>query len=293
MRRLLQISIALLFLAGIAGPAHAGTQGPTKSLGKAKGLEYRGATFPSVFSQAGATVGCKADTFALGGGGVVDGADGLSTLVGSAPADLNKDTSANAWQALGTSMNGRDERTYAICSKEALPFVPGFTSFPATPGEQTQDVGCPSPSERLVSGGVFNDEGNPVKILESRPLDTSADLDSVPDDGWRLIGENTGGSVSNPTILITCSDSAELSYVTKTANVPASALGKPVAKCPNRFAVSGGGFEAGGGGTPSGLTPWDSKDRKKVPEDGWKASVYNASIDTLAVTSTAICLRTL
>ncbi|MDX6586402.1 MAG: hypothetical protein QOI31_875 [Solirubrobacterales bacterium] len=272
-------------------PAHAGSQGPTKSLGKAKGLEYRTAMFPSVASQAGATVTCKDETFALGGGGFIDGADGLSELIGSSPADLNPDDSANAWQALGTSTTGRDEQTYAICAKEALPFEPGFTSFPGSPGIQTREVGCPS--GRLVSGGIFNDDGNPVRVLESTPIDNGSDPDSAPDDGWRLVGENTGGSVSTPIIFIACSETAQLTYVSKDKNMPQGALGKSIAKCPNRYAVTGGGFEAQGVGPASGLSPWDSKDRKKVPEDGWQARVYNASIDTIEVTSTAICLKNL
>ncbi len=271
--------------------AHAGSPGPTKSLGKAKGLEYRTATFPSVVSEAGATVECRNATFALGGGGLIDGADGLSTLIGSAPADLNPNDSANSWQALGTSMNGRDERTYAICSKEAISFVPGFTSFPATPGVETREVGCPS--GRLVSGGIFNDDGNPVRILESTPIDSSGDLDSTPDDGWRLVAQNNGGSASTPIIFMVCSETAVLTYVSENKNVPQDALGKAIAKCPNRYAVTGGGYEAQGVGPPTGLTPWDSKDKKKVPEDGWAARVYNASLDTVAVTSTAICLKKL
>jgi hypothetical protein len=283
------ISVAVL-LAG-ASLAHAGSQGPTKSLGKAKGLEYRTATFPSVASQAGATVACKDDTFALGGGGLIDGADGLSALTSSAAVDVNPDDSANSWQALGTSTAGRDEQTYAICSKAALPFAPGFTSFPGSPGIQTREASCPS--GRLISGGIFNDDGNPVRILESTPIDTSSDLDSAPDDGWRLVGENNGGSTSTPIIFMMCSESAELTYVSKNKNVPQGALGKSIAKCPNRYAVTGGGFEAQAVGPASGLSPWDSKDRKKVPEDGWQARVYNASIDTVAVTSTAICVKKL
>ena len=283
------IVFALMFLFGLtgAGAASAGTQGPTKSLGKAKGIEYRLATYPSVTSAGGAIVTCKDETFALGGGGLIDGADGLSALISSAPVDLNPDNSANDWQVLGTSAAGRDEQTYAMCSKTALGFVAGPTLFPM--GVQTHTVGCPG--GRVVSGGILNDDDNPVRILESTPVDSGADSDSVPDNGWRLVADNTGASNATPIILITCSPTAELTYVSRSKNVPQDALGKAIAKCPNRYAVSGGGFEAGAVGPPTGLIPWDSKDKGKVPEDGWRANVFNGSIGTLAVISTAICLK--
>lgn len=277
----------LIVMLVLAGPAMAGTQGPTKSLGKAKGLEYRTATFPQVVSQAGASVDCKPDTFAIGGGGFIDGADGLSSLVTTTPDGVVGDI-AGGWLMQGTSTAGRDAVTYAICAKVGLEFTQGFTSFPGTPGTNTASASCPS--GRLVSAGIQNDGSNPVRILGSKPID-GPDGGSVADDAWQLVGENTGASMSTPTIWLACSETAVLTYASKTKNVPQGALGKPIAKCPNRYAVTGGGFEANAGGTPSGLSPWDSKDRQKTPDDGWKALVYNASIDTLAITSTAICLR--
>lgn len=289
MRWLRGILVANLMFVALAGSASAGSPGPTKSLGKAKGIEYRTATFPSVASPAGATVECKADTFAVGGGGLIDGSDGQSRLLSDTPTPLNPDDSSSGWSAIGSSASGRDMRTWAMCHKDPLPYDSLATAFPATPGIQSATIACPS--GRLVAGGVINDDSFVLTILESRPIDLPSDADSQPDDAWQFVGENTGASTANPTIFIACSDTADLSYVTKTKQVPQSAMGKPLAKCPNRFAVTSGGFDANSGGTLTGLSPWDSKDRKKVPEDGWQARVYNASIDTLPVTSTAICLR--
>ena len=283
---------AVVFLVSLtagAGHASAGTQGPTKSLGKAKGLEYRTAKFPDVASLAGATVACKSDTFAWGGGGLIDGGDGLSNLYTTAPPSIDLDGSADAWQALAESSGSRDERTYAICGKNPLSFIGGPTSFPSTPGVQTASAGC-TPPDHVVSGGILNDS-NPVRLLESIPIDTGTDVDSTPDDGWQITAENTSGSASNPIIVIGCSPTAKVSYVEKTANVAQDSVGKAAAKCPRRTVATGGGFDALSGGNPSGLVPWDSKDKEKVPEDGWQAHVYNATLDTLQVTSHAICLR--
>jgi hypothetical protein len=57
--------------------------------------------------------------------------------------------------------------------------------------------------------------------------------------------------------------------------------------------VVGGGVYVQGAATMARLVasrPWDSKDAKKVPDDGWRGGVVNTSQVPLSMTTHAVCL---
>jgi hypothetical protein len=276
------IATALLVALALAAPANAGTPGPTVSLGSAKGLEYVKANFPSVVSPAGAPADCDAGDVATGGGASISGPALSGTVVDYHPTT----TAGEGWSATATT--GEDpitETTYAICGAEDVDYSLTPASVPST-GFFEITGECASGS--VVSGGLAKD--NPeLPILASEPIDTNSDADSTPDDGWHVTGTNNTGMSEAVTLSMGCTTAYELTYKRKVREVGAGKAKAVKAKCPKRYPVGGGGFSADFPGQLNQTMPWDSRDRKKTPEDGWSTKLFNTTPDEGEITTHAIC----
>jgi hypothetical protein len=79
---------------------------------------------------------------------------------------------------------------------------------------------------------------------------------------------------------------AKVKYVEASKEHLAVSTGKIKVKCPTRRHVVGGGVDAGQRFIES-TYPYDSKDRGKKPDDGWKATTSGLQADT--VEATAAC----
>lgn len=77
---------------------------------------------------------------------------------------------------------------------------------------------------------------------------------------------------------------AKVKYVEASKEHPAVATGKINAKCPNSKHVVGGGVDAGQRFIES-TYPFDSKDKGKKPDDGWKATTSGLPADTVELTA--------
>jgi hypothetical protein len=59
---------------------------------------------------------------------------------------------------------------------------------------------------RHVTGGGVQTSSSLQDVNESRPVDSTADADSIPDDGWIAFVRNEGGSDANFTVYAICDD---------------------------------------------------------------------------------------
>ncbi len=92
-------------------------------------------------------------------------------------------------------------------------------------------------------------------------------------------------------------DAAAPRYVTKSRAVPAGASGFLLkVTCPKRTQVIAGGVAVGPGTADTfsitASRPFDNRDRRKTPDDGWLGIVNNKTAGTATVKVTAICSRT-
>lgn len=277
-----------LFLAS-APAAHAGSAAPIKSLGKAGPYKYLTATFPDVASLAGAPVDCGS-RFAVGGGATIAGTNGASELYTTSPfVPLNVDSSADGWAGQAFSSGGERERTYAVCGKKPVPFASMGASVPGSPAPAAITVACPS--GHVLSGGFYNDASNRVDLVQSGPVD-GPDLDLLSNDAWTFQVINLNVGTSNPTVSVACSPDAKTFNGEGIKNVSDGTVGKIVAKCPRKYVLTGTGFSTDdASGLLVGLTPWDSKDKDKTPENGSQLRIYNNGGTVAAFTATSVCAR--
>jgi hypothetical protein len=82
--------------------------------------------------------------------------------------------------------------------------------------------------------------------------------------------------------------SAKIKYATVSKQHFALSTGKIKVKCPGRRHLVGGGVDAGSRFIAS-TYPYDSKDKGKKPDDGWKATTFGAN--TVTVEATAACSK--
>jgi hypothetical protein len=271
-----------LALAVPAALAHAGTPGPTESLGSAGGFEYLKATFDSVLSQAGAPAVCDADDFVVGGGGSVNGDPSSAELSVIAPTDVPDD----GWLAKGASVGGpRAVTTYAICGNEATSTTTATGSF-AAGAEYSSGEEC-DPGEVSLSGGVSANNGD-TTIAAIRP-------DYLVFDWTSRFAVESDDTVSRHVV---CTSEYSRTVKRKTASVKKDTAAKVVRRCRSGDEVLGGGFEVDNDEAQlpfevHAITskPWDdAKDANRVPEDGWLARVYNDTGAKLTLKAFAVCV---
>lgn len=104
-------------------------------------------------------------------------------------------------------------------------------------------------------------------------------------NGARIRVEASGND--NLTAYVMCT-SAKVRYVTADKTHDGVTTGKLKVRCPNTRHVVGGGVEAGQRFIES-TYPFDSRDKGKKPDDGWKATT--SGLQTATVEVTAACSK--
>jgi hypothetical protein len=234
--------------------------------------------------------GCGSGKLAVTGGGMITepAAVGEPSATVDAPADSSDRGSApdDGWAATGTDAAGLT--AFSICAD--APAVT-YRSEPVPPGDsviRTAKLHCGG-GLQVVGGGARIDA--PIGwISRTLPLD-GPDPDSKPDDGWRvgLDGEGPSNQVS---MTAACWD-GRVRYVEE--EVPSPAFGEAVvtATCPKGTHVAGGGATSTGNIYRDAIRssyPEDGADGDKIPDDGWTASVHNATPRAHKVRAYATCV---
>jgi hypothetical protein len=143
----------------------------------------------------------------------------------------------------------------------------------------------------LIPGSATTDSSE--RLNSSHPRDTNGDR--IHMEGWSgsmNVTNNNGFGIS-PRAYAVCLPGGKMRmrYVYKTKVVWPGTTAKVKAKCPK-------GFRVGGGGSHGFFTrlvasvPFDNKDKRKAPDNGWRVSVHNSSGgDPRALLAHAICLK--
>lgn len=258
------------------------TPGPTESLGKAKGLEYVRAKSEGVVSQDGAPADCDAERSATGGGGQISGNPEDAFLNATYPTQL----SADGWQAEGTTTgSARTVTTYGVCGPDEVTYVASAGFVIGEGNAYAPNNACPGDA-MATGGGVRGEGGNLLIVRTQWSLPPS-----TPD--WTSVVQNAPGTGdSTVTSFAGCSADYDLRYRKSKAEVRANRAGKAIVKCKTGEAVTGGGLDFPTYNSWAYATrPWDSKDRKKVPEDGWLVRHYNGNALPYELTAFAVCKR--
>jgi hypothetical protein len=133
---------------------------------------------------------------------------------------------------------------------------------------------------------------NPVRTLRWRWLPLAG--------GLALVG--AGPVVAGPVVAGSTAAEKEhlgathgLVYTAMPAGVDENETGSPVANCPKKAAVTGGGFLTGAGNlgeaNVSTALPYDDADANEIPDDGFKSVLTNLLDDGRLVESHAVCKR--
>jgi hypothetical protein len=276
------ISLGLAF--GVAaGPALAGTPGPSVSLGKSKGIEYFKGTYQDVVTQTNQPVECDisggGEVEVTGGGGSISGPAETSTLFESQPLPQE------AWQVEGASTAGVQRMTgYAICGPVDLVYA--INQTPITTNSSTYVLAtCPDPI-----GGGGGATGAGLRLNMTQP----ALPPSTP--GWSSQMVNTTGSDSLFDYYGICG-TYDVKFRRAVTKIDDGESGSVIASCKGSETLLGGGF-AGIKNDAVGYhidllatRPVDSKDdKKKVPDDGWQVKAANiAGLNNLELTAIATC----
>ena len=143
-----------------------------------------------------------------------------------------------------------------------------------------------------MSGGVYTSgEGADFALSSSYPTD-GGDADLTPDDGWVSYVNYTGEGGDHVSFGVRCLENTSLTYRSASTQVAPGSTSSTKAVCSKRSVVLGGGVQVSGSAKVTHVTairPWDSKDAKKVPEDGWRGNVVNTSSLQVSMTVHAVC----
>jgi hypothetical protein len=165
----------------------------------------------------------------------------------------------------------------------------------AAAGETPVNAECQNVDTRLVGVGadaatLSNSAEGSINTL--RPTDSvSSDPDDRPDDITNAYVSNPGAA--NTAAAYAACMPGKTKYRQETFKIkPASAKSARV-ECPDGTGVTGGGAVVFGPADSGWLTashPFDGRDRKRKPDDGWRVKAFNDDeLDATQMTLTAIC----
>ena len=178
--------------------------------------------------------------------------------------------------------------TYAICGPQALGWSSGTSPLDAV--AQANDA-APFP-ESCGSGetgfGGIEGNGGDVRIVATHPVA----------EGWFSYVHNRALAATSATSWRACTGAYETRQrLAQPVKVKGDKSGKATAKCKSKETVLSGGVEITSGGQPvkhtwtSATRPWDSKDRKKVPDDGWLVKIHNGTDGKVTLVASALCAK--
>ena len=236
-----------------------------------------------------ATATCPTDWESVSGGASVS-AGKTRALAWSSKPQLNS-WFGRGWQ---TSASDTTFRVFGVCmlgeqiTTQSLP----LNEIPAGPRQVELTAECAEGSAVGGSGRPFGDSRD-WRLHRSRPVDTAADADTVPDDGWRTSYHYTGDSETSLLVDAVCMGGTPPSYHKNTVTVRAKRSKTFQQACPSNLRVVGGGAHIAGASSASRISatrPFDSKDAGAVPDDGWRVTYTNTSSQALRATVHAMCV---
>jgi hypothetical protein len=237
--------------------------------------------------------GCGAPNWHLfGGGSLAAGGVAKSFDEADRPDDyLDADTNLDdGWLANGKGTIPAKLHAYTACMKHAASY-PFHIVANDSSGSRTASIACPG-TQRVTQGSMFIATSNSW-ITSTYPYD-GPDMDSIPDDGWRGSVFDTAGGIGGFSDYAVCSKGLKLHYLkSSTTNVKVKSAATIKVPCPAEQHVIGGGERLTGSqsaGRLIGSFPYDGPDNDKIPDDGWKAKVYNLDGSAKQLTGWAICL---
>jgi hypothetical protein len=266
-------------------------------LGKAGGFEYVKSTrtLPDAIGSArtqrrAGSPRCVAGQEPIGGGGSVGGVAATSSLA-STSFHGNRQWLADAWHA---NQPAAKVSAYAICAPdEKVSRESAITIVGSGPSTGVEIAQCPTGH---VAGGGARLIGDSWDwwLNSTFPEDGIDDVDLLTDDAWRVMAHHLPGPPASSMLVdATCKAGAAPAYVRKYDVVDATSAITVEAKCPAGKVVVGGGGRIDGSsfkGHILATVPYDGRDKNRVPEDGWRAKLYNDSGSTLYANVYAACV---
>jgi hypothetical protein len=293
-KRALLTTTAAVTLIGLAIPAVA-TEPAAKPLGEARGVRYEMTAPPPAADKllapvaALSAVSCD-DGWTAVSGGQTAAPHPTGGISDAAPGDDNSLWFATAWQRPDLPIK---LKTFAVCMQDPEVATATLTkqNLPADSAVY-ETVYCNGTGSAVGGGAVQLGTHAEFRINSSFPVDSPADVDTLPDDGWRTYLDYSGAGGDGATFKVSCLDAEELVYRSTTVAVPPGSPVSAKAVCPKRSPAVGGGVFVSGASDRAHLTasrPWDGADKGSVPEDGWRGAVYNTSDAGLSMTVHAVC----
>lgn len=264
-------------------------------LGKAGGFTYvkKSATLDAVIAgttdDASIDAECPKGTKPVGGGAEVSG-DPLNSYLSASGPDLTD------WH---TAMWHFDEpeakaSAYAICSKKKSKIRVEKEDLTTASGTGAA-FAVPCGNDAAVSGGA-TPAGFVVEwwLSSTDPDDGPGDMDEKPDDVWTTFAWHRAGYLKSfVRMQSVCMKGAKPKYPDVGTAFSTQQTVTHKVPCPKKTVVVGGGGESTGPASQNHLSvsvPYDSGDKGKVPDDGWKVTYANPGATEQDFVSSAVCL---
>lgn len=274
--------VAALALFAFAGTAQA--QSSLKNLGKSHGITYMQDTFQvPPADEDHLAVPCPGDQVFFTGGAELLGGPEATYLAGSS-GQLGDGWDTLAWDGFG--LDPSSARAFSLCGKfkpDEFLGASGDHGVPAGPATEKETAKCDDGT--ILGGGGF---------FAGTSVDNWYLTSSYPkgDDGWAWEGYHLDGTGTSEIIAeANCEvggkkpDIRKESVKTKKEHVKAKVFCK-------QGVVTGGGGSASEDAFNSHLVvtrPVDSKDKGKVPDDGWAIEFENDGLIKQTFTAYAVC----
>ena len=280
--RLLGLLISAAMIAAIAMPAHAATVHRFTYV-KAAGEE----SGQSLLTK---TTHCETGRM-VGAGGTVFAKNDLARLVGLSLDDdgdmgTDRDNDAVATAAItnlvkttvtstGVCMNPTDAASLTYANQQ-------YTLPTGSFGIQSATLACAGGSVPIGGGALLtdNDGQKADRLIQSAPSAT----------GWSWAASYATAMVASTVdVTVVCAPTGtfDITPISKTVSIHPSDKASATAKCPKGTTVASDGFSADAFETAS--TPYDSKDKNHVLDNGWKASAFTGGLAAM-LTATALCV---
>lgn len=250
---------------------------------------------------------CPGGSRVAGGGGRIDGPVNDVRLGGIFPFDFFdpgfEPDDTYAAEGYNNSAVPRAMRSVAICLRNGsggtdLDYEVGDGSLINMGSSVGTGASATCPSGRVVGGGLQIPGPATTQFEEqlnsTRPLDS--DSDGVYDDGWRgSLNVNMSTVARTPHAYAVCQPAGtyKVAYRFTPKVVYPGTTPTLKTKCPSAkgWRVTGGGIQGFFSRIRASI-PFDDKDRKKVPEDGWRGTVATSTgADPAALLVHAICIK--
>jgi hypothetical protein len=253
-----------------------------------------------------AFVNCPTGFRVTGGGGRIGGPADQVRIGSIAPYDLLFDVDSFAddgytAETFNASAATRTARSVAICLRNpkggsSLLYNTGLGSMIAMGSSVGTGASATCASGRVVGGGLRIP--GPATTQFEEQLNSSAprdnDSDKVSDEGWAgKLNVNSSTVNRTPVAHAICLPGGVMKMRYRfTAKVIFPGVSTVRTSCPKRgWHVSGGGAQ-GFFSRIDASEPFDSGDKAKAPDDGWRATVQLSSgADPAALLVHAICLK--